>query len=92
MLYSQVHNAANSNQKEKYEADLKKEIKKLQVTSESVVNGASFHSVSSRFLNALTVGAETKFTGRAFHKFTTRCVKKCLRTSSLDRPFSSLSW
>ena len=54
----------------------------------SVVNGASFHSVSSRFLNALTVGAETKFTGRAFHKFTTRCVKKCLRTSSLDRPFS----
>ena len=58
----------------------------------SVVNGASFHSVSSPFLNALTVGAETKFTGRAFHKFTTRCVKKCLRTSSLDRPFSSLSW
>ena len=27
----QVHNAANANQKEKYEADLKKEIKKLQV-------------------------------------------------------------
>lgn len=27
-----VHNAANSNQKEKYEADLKKEIKKLQVS------------------------------------------------------------
>lgn len=29
----QVHNAANANQKEKYEADLKKEIKKLQVFS-----------------------------------------------------------
>lgn len=28
---SQLHNAANANQKEKYEADLKKEIKKLQV-------------------------------------------------------------
>ena len=28
----QVHNAANANQKEKYEADLKKEIKKLQVS------------------------------------------------------------
>ena len=27
----QVHNATNTNQKEKYEADLKKEIKKLQV-------------------------------------------------------------
>ena len=27
----QVHSAANANQKEKYEADLKKEIKKLQV-------------------------------------------------------------
>ena len=27
-----VHNAVNANQKEKYEADLKKEIKKLQVT------------------------------------------------------------
>ena len=27
----QVHTAANANQKEKYEADLKKEIKKLQV-------------------------------------------------------------
>ena len=27
----QVHNATNANQKEKYEADLKKEIKKLQV-------------------------------------------------------------
>ena len=31
MLPLKVHNAANSNQKEKYEADLKKEIKKLQV-------------------------------------------------------------
>ena len=30
-LSPQVHNAANANQKEKYEADLKKEIKKLQV-------------------------------------------------------------
>ena len=30
-ISTQVHNAANSNQKEKYEADLKKEIKKLQV-------------------------------------------------------------
>lgn len=28
----QLHNAANTNQKEKYEADLKKEIKKLQVS------------------------------------------------------------
>ena len=27
----QVHNSANANQKEKYEGDLKKEIKKLQV-------------------------------------------------------------
>ena len=31
LLFLKVHNAANSNQKEKYEADLKKEIKKLQV-------------------------------------------------------------
>lgn len=30
----QLHNAANANQKEKYEADLKKEIKKLQVPGE----------------------------------------------------------
>ncbi len=30
-IWQKVHNAANSNQKEKYEADLKKEIKKLQV-------------------------------------------------------------
>lgn len=30
----QLHNAANANQKEKYEADLKKEIKKLQVGAE----------------------------------------------------------
>lgn len=30
----QLHNAANANQKEKYEADLKKEIKKLQVIVE----------------------------------------------------------
>uniref|UniRef100_A0A9J8CBZ0 CCR4-NOT transcription complex, subunit 3a n=1 Tax=Cyprinus carpio carpio TaxID=630221 RepID=A0A9J8CBZ0_CYPCA len=29
-FHSQLHNAANANQKEKYEADLKKEIKKLQ--------------------------------------------------------------
>lgn len=29
-IWTKVHNAANSNQKEKYEADLKKEIKKLQ--------------------------------------------------------------
>ncbi|CAH1115384.1 unnamed protein product [Psylliodes chrysocephalus] len=29
-IWQKVHNAANSNQKEKYEADLKKEIKKLQ--------------------------------------------------------------
>jgi CCR4-NOT transcription complex subunit 3 len=31
-LSAQVHNASNANQKEKYEADLKKEIKKLQVS------------------------------------------------------------
>lgn len=31
---SQLHNAANANQKEKYEADLKKEIKKLQVNTD----------------------------------------------------------
>lgn len=29
-IWQKVHNATNSNQKEKYEADLKKEIKKLQ--------------------------------------------------------------
>lgn len=31
LFIPQLHNAANANQKEKYEADLKKEIKKLQV-------------------------------------------------------------
>lgn len=31
-----LHNAANANQKEKYEADLKKEIKKLQVGNTKV--------------------------------------------------------
>lgn len=30
-IWVKVHNATNANQKEKYEADLKKEIKKLQV-------------------------------------------------------------
>lgn len=29
-IWQKVHNAANGNQKEKYETDLKKEIKKLQ--------------------------------------------------------------
>uniref|UniRef100_A0A2D4GRU8 CCR4-Not complex component Not N-terminal domain-containing protein n=1 Tax=Micrurus corallinus TaxID=54390 RepID=A0A2D4GRU8_MICCO len=29
-IWQKLHNAANANQKEKYEADLKKEIKKLQ--------------------------------------------------------------
>lgn len=29
-IWQKVHNATNSNQKEKYDADLKKEIKKLQ--------------------------------------------------------------
>ena len=29
-IWQKVHNATNSNQKEKYESDLKKEIKKLQ--------------------------------------------------------------
>ena len=32
-LWQKAHNAPNTNQKEKYEADLKKEIKKLQVSS-----------------------------------------------------------
>lgn len=31
-IWKKVHNATNTNQKEKYEADLKKEIKKLQVS------------------------------------------------------------
>ena len=46
-LSLQVHNAANANQKEKYEADLKKEIKKLQV-------GPLYSAVlrSSRFLRS----------------------------------------
>lgn len=30
-IWQKAHNAPNNNQKEKYEADLKKEIKKLQV-------------------------------------------------------------
>lgn len=30
-IWQKAHNAPNANQKEKYEADLKKEIKKLQV-------------------------------------------------------------
>ena len=33
----QLHNAANANQKEKYEADLKKEIKKLQVSKQTLI-------------------------------------------------------
>lgn len=33
VFHPQLHNAANANQKEKYEADLKKEIKKLQVNT-----------------------------------------------------------
>ena len=32
-IWQKAHNAPNNNQKEKYEADLKKEIKKLQVRS-----------------------------------------------------------
>lgn len=31
-VWQKAHNAPNNNQKEKYEADLKKEIKKLQVS------------------------------------------------------------
>ena len=31
-IWQKAHNAPNTNQKEKYEADLKKEIKKLQVS------------------------------------------------------------
>lgn len=36
LFFPQLHNAANANQKEKYEADLKKEIKKLQVRGPGV--------------------------------------------------------
>ena len=32
-IWQKAHNAPNTNQKEKYEADLKKEIKKLQVSA-----------------------------------------------------------
>lgn len=35
-IWQKVHNATNTNQKEKYEADLKKEIKKLQVSKEFI--------------------------------------------------------
>lgn len=43
----QLHNAANANQKEKYEADLKKEIKKLQVNTSNTRNKSFTKSVST---------------------------------------------
>lgn len=36
--WQKVHNASNSNQKEKYEEDLKKEIKKLQRLRDQIKN------------------------------------------------------
>lgn len=45
VVFFQVHSASNANQKEKYEADLKKEIKKLQVWQR--VNLCSFCCLSS---------------------------------------------
>ena len=36
-IWQKAHNAPNTNQKEKYEADLKKEIKKLQVKLDTVL-------------------------------------------------------
>ena len=45
-IWQKVHNANNTNQKEKYEADLKKEIKKLQV-----INSLSAsHLISYQFV------------------------------------------
>lgn len=38
-IWQKAHNAPNTNQKEKYEADLKKEIKKLQVSVHVRVTG-----------------------------------------------------
>lgn len=47
---SQVHNAANTNQKEKYEADLKREIKKLQVCKTQLVNMYIFYDLLIKFI------------------------------------------
>lgn len=49
-IWQKVHNATNSNQKEKYESDLKKEIKKLQRLRDQIkswIAGAEIKDKSS---------------------------------------------
>ena len=53
--------------------------------------GWSAHSLSRRFSKALTLGAQTTFSVKEFHTFTTLEVKKFLRISSRHLCFSSLN-
>merc|ERR1712243_229123 len=47
-IWQKVHNATNSNQKEKYEADLKKEIKKLQRLRDQIKTWAASNEIKDK--------------------------------------------
>eukprot|EP00057_Strongylocentrotus_purpuratus_P012715 XP_011667189.1 PREDICTED: CCR4-NOT transcription complex subunit 3 isoform X3 [Strongylocentrotus purpuratus] len=47
-IWQKVHNATNSNQKEKYEADLKKEIKKLQRLRDQIKSWAASNEIKDK--------------------------------------------
>ncbi|KAK2167543.1 hypothetical protein LSH36_26g02115 [Paralvinella palmiformis] len=47
-IWQKLHNAANSNQKEKYEADLKKEIKKLQRLRDQIKTWAASNEIKDK--------------------------------------------
>lgn len=65
-IWQKVHNATNSNQKEKYEADLKKEIKKLQRLRDQIktwIAGAEIKDKSSLLENRKTIEKVCDITG-----------------------------
>ncbi|XP_068616190.1 CCR4-NOT transcription complex subunit 3-like, partial [Brachionichthys hirsutus] len=47
-VWQKLHNAANANQKEKYEADLKKEIKKLQRLRDQIKTWVASHEIKDK--------------------------------------------
>lgn len=85
VFHPQLHNAANANQKEKYEADLKKEIKKLQVNTERQFRYQNW-SLLRVMLSHWRADEAEILSGLLANKRSnkSRCAASCLRSRSVS--------
>lgn len=86
-IWQKVHNAANSNQKEKYETDLKKEIKKLQRLRDQIkswIQSAEIKDKSSLVENRKLIETVSAITKKKSLIITHQCLLGCAANGEIQ--------